>query len=131
MEKIKLDLKYAAFIRNGGSSQPETVDVQRHFPPMIDLRTQGQPNFAHNLGPHVQGGVRVLPSLQRQFRPTVMGRTLRCRLQRCLLGEPTRRAVRSGNCKSARIEAVDSSSKLGTATLFRYAKVATCPLHST
>src|SRR5580693_1956681 len=36
---------------------------------MIESWRQGQADFAHDLGPHVQGRIGVLPSFKRQFRP--------------------------------------------------------------
>jgi hypothetical protein len=36
---------------------------------MIDFRAERKPNFTHDLGPHVEGRVSLLPRFERQFRP--------------------------------------------------------------
>ena len=69
LEEIELHFEDAVFIRDGRGSQTARSHVKRNLPPMVDARTQCQPDFAGNLRPHVERVVGVLPGCQRQLRP--------------------------------------------------------------
>src|ERR1700690_545894 len=43
---------------------------------MINPRTERKPDLAHDLRPHVEGRVGILPRFKRQFRPGVGGELL-------------------------------------------------------
>src|SRR5580704_975647 len=72
MEEIELYFEIAPRVRNGRRSQPRSIHVEGHPPPMIDIRAERQPHFTHDLRPHVERRVSVLPSFQRKFRPEIL-----------------------------------------------------------
>ncbi len=59
--KIKQDFKSFRAVGDGRSGEASRGQVERHFPPMVHLGAERQPNLAHDLGAHVQGIARGLP----------------------------------------------------------------------
>ena len=60
-----------------GDVERPRADVERHVPPVVDRRAEGQARLADDLGPHVKCGVGVFPSGQGQLGPVAVwhGRT--------------------------------------------------------
>src|SRR5262249_12938552 len=56
-------------VRHGRGGEPARGDIERDVPPVVLHRRQREPRLADDLGPHVQGRVRVLPLGERQGRP--------------------------------------------------------------
>src|ERR1700686_1154686 len=54
IDEVELNLKYALAVRDRRRCQSSGIDVERDFPPMIDVRGQSQSDFADHLGPHMQ-----------------------------------------------------------------------------
>src|SRR5580692_4162798 len=75
MQEIELNLEISSAVGNGRRSQAQGIHVERHAPPMIYVRSQGQTYFADDLRPDVERGVGVLPSGKGKFRPQVTLRT--------------------------------------------------------
>lgn len=59
--EIELDFESSVSIRNDGARQPPRRDIQGHVPGMIDPGCEREPDFTHDLRPHVKGGARVAP----------------------------------------------------------------------
>src|SRR5438876_11851731 len=65
IDEIKIDLERSIIVRHWRGSQSSRRHVQRYIPPMIDEWRLRQPNLAHNLCPHMEGRVSVLPFFKR------------------------------------------------------------------
>src|SRR5579863_2589865 len=64
MNEIELNLENPTLVGNGRSCQAEWSNVERDFPPVVNFRTERQSDFAYDLGPHVEGGIGVLPCFE-------------------------------------------------------------------
>lgn len=53
IDEIEVNLKESIIVGNGGGCKSIRGDVQRHIPPVILKRTEFEPDFADDLGPHV------------------------------------------------------------------------------
>src|SRR2546421_6742956 len=73
VNEVEFDFEYFSIIRNGRGSQPAGTHVERHVPPVVYQRSERQPDFTHNLCPHVKRGPCVLPGSKRESRPAVRG----------------------------------------------------------
>jgi len=69
IDEVEPDLKGLAPVRNRGGGQTPRVHIQRHIPPMIDLRGKFEPDFAYDLRPHVKIVVSRLPLIERKGWP--------------------------------------------------------------
>jgi hypothetical protein len=69
VDEVELDVEAAGTVRNRGGGQPTWADVQRHLPPMVQQRGMGEPDLAHDLGPHVQCVAGLDPVLDSQAGP--------------------------------------------------------------
>ncbi len=69
IDEIKAYLERARTVRYRRSGQSSRGHVKRDVPRVIRPQTQGHPNFADNLRPHVKSHGRVLPLGKRQGWP--------------------------------------------------------------
>ena len=82
VNKIELDLKRLSFIWNRRGREPSRVDIEGRVPSMVLERSQAQPDFPHNLSPHVKRVIGVFPLFERQGRPVLLNRPCRKRVLR-------------------------------------------------
>src|SRR6266478_3308767 len=69
--EIEVNFKHALGVGNRRGGQTTSAHVESRSPKMVDGRAQRQTDFAHDLGPHVQSGIRVLPFGERKCGPRV------------------------------------------------------------
>src|SRR5437016_7507596 len=74
IDEVELDLKGFVPVWNGGGGQTPRVHIERHVPPMIDLRGELEPDFPYDLRPHVKIVVSRLPLLERKGWPNFQRR---------------------------------------------------------
>src|SRR5579862_1669972 len=78
-DEVELNLEDFVAMGNSRGGQASRVDVQSHFPPVVDARSEGEADFADDLRPHVKGCVGVLPGGEREFGPDVRAGDIRKR----------------------------------------------------
>src|SRR5437763_10672233 len=61
IDKIKTDFERVAAVRNRRSRKTARSDIKRDVPRMIGPGREGEPDLAHDLHPHMQGGASVFP----------------------------------------------------------------------
>src|SRR6266403_1434253 len=70
-DEIEVNFKHSLGAGNRRGGQTTTAHVESRSPKMIDERAQRQTDFAHDLGPHVQSGIRVPPFGEGKCGPGV------------------------------------------------------------
>ena len=71
IDEVELDGERARAVRQRPRRQSARRDLQRNAPRMIQTRRTRQRHLAHDLHPHVQRGIGVLPLVVREGRPQV------------------------------------------------------------
>jgi hypothetical protein len=69
-----VDGKCKYSVRDGGSGKATGVDIESRAPAVVHIWRKLQPDFARNLGPHMDRGAGILPILQG----TQLGPLVRC-----------------------------------------------------
>src|SRR5207248_3189803 len=69
VDEIELDLERVRVVRNRQGGEPARGHVEGDVPGVVRPRRQREPDFAHNLSPHVQRRTSVFPIRVIQFRP--------------------------------------------------------------
>src|SRR5204863_323121 len=69
IQEIEFQLDVALGIGHRRGAEPARRDVERHLPPVILHRRQGEARLAHDLRPAMQRRLRVRPIAQRQVGP--------------------------------------------------------------
>src|SRR5690348_6711147 len=72
MDEIELHFEISTGVGDSRGREPKRTHIQRDSPPVIDFGRQRQPYFSHDLRPHVQRGVSVLPGFQWKFGPQLL-----------------------------------------------------------
>ena len=67
--EIHLEGPLAVWHRPG--CQAPWGEVQRRVPPVVDVRTERQPDFPHDLGPAMHGHIGLLPRFQGKRGPSL------------------------------------------------------------
>ena len=70
--KIELDFKHTLCVRNRTRRQATGIHVQRDVPPMVQRRAERHANLPHDLRPHVESAIGLLPFFQWQRRPGLL-----------------------------------------------------------
>src|SRR6266850_1869738 len=70
-DEIELNFKHSLGVGNRRGGQTASAHVESRSPKMVDGWAQRQTDFAHDLGPHVQSGIRVLPFGEWKCGPVV------------------------------------------------------------
>src|SRR6267143_3729276 len=70
-DEIEVNFKHSLGVGNRRGGQPASAHVESRSPKMVDGWTQCQTDLAHDLGPHVQSGICVLPFGEGKCGPRV------------------------------------------------------------
>jgi hypothetical protein len=69
VDEIEIDGKMSRPVRHGRRRKPAAGEIERDLPPMVLERREREPDLAHDLRPHMQGGAAVLPVREGDIWP--------------------------------------------------------------
>ena len=73
IDEVEFHFEMAVAIRHHRRIEPARTEIERHVPPMVDQRRQFEADLSHDLRPHVECGVGVLPIREADCRPAFRG----------------------------------------------------------
>ena len=73
IDEVEFHFEMAVAIRHHRRIEPARTEIERHVPPMVDQRRQFEADLSHDLRPHVECGVGVLPIREADCWPAFRG----------------------------------------------------------